>query len=77
MNWISLADRYPDSNVYVLVWHVPRKLAMIAKWQGNKWFSSGNNVSRADVSHWSEIVGPNGESCSKFMGRQREVVREA
>lgn len=65
MRWIAMEERKPPDGEYVLVWNARRGFATVAKYQRKRFSCVGCTHKVADVSHWAEVLAPDGQTKSR------------
>lgn len=64
MNWIKTSEELPaPGEVWHLAWHADDDMARLLMFTGDGWceYEGGAMYDNAEISHWAQIVGPEGE----------------
>lgn len=61
LDWKRLDAGYPPKQRWVLMWSERLGGAVIAKWDGRQFRSSAHALKTKDLTHWAEVIGPDGK----------------
>lgn len=58
IHWVSMSERTPRENQWVLIWNKKLDMSVLAKWTKNRWFANNCRPARANVKYWAEVTNP-------------------
>lgn len=61
LNWIDASKEKPNDRRYVIVWEGDAG-PHVAFWNGKTWDDGDFHDDIDGITHWADIIGPNGET---------------